>query len=751
MEVVHEGSAVPLGGTKQRAALGYLLLRSNRVVATSQLLYALWPADDAPVSARKILQNAVWGLRRVLSAEDAGPVELVTQSPGYKLVVPPEDVDLVQFQTQVDAGRERLAWGEPAAAATMLRQALDLWRGPALADLTEADIVWPELTAVENSRLDALEDYFEARLACGQHQSVLADLETMVCGVNIRERSCQQLMLALYRSGRQADALNVYRRVRATLVEELGLEPGRDLQVLHTAILAQDPALDLDAAAAGEPVVLAAPPVEPVPVRIPAPRIPETSPQAGPVAVDVSARRPVSVLLVSTQVDEESGAAGQPDADALLAGVADDARRHVEQLGGQATAAIGPISMAVFPAGNGQDGAQRAVFAALAVRDHLTEPVGDQTRPPVRFRAAVVTGSALVRYESPAGGALTSATGQVLDRCHALLARAGDSEIRICDETRCDVDDVYRSDRLAQPGEWAVRGLRFDEAAYDGMPLVEREFELSLVCDLLERARYRVTPHLVTILGESGTGKSRFLAELRHVIGGRAHVARFPVSGEVADRAEDDVFALQRELVLALCEVYGDDSTGVRKAKLERALRNLVADPDRNRTLAACLLPYVDPDAGRDHLGDLQTELGAWRQFLEHVPLDRPLVLLIDDLHRAGDDVLTLVNGLADFSDVPLLVVASAQPSLLDVRPGWGGGKRHITTLTLDALSDTAVDRLLDSAEGQAARGVSGWLRQLLGASPDAQPDERRRHLRSLLAMRAPRYLSAKATSCVTG
>ncbi|MEU8664327.1 AfsR/SARP family transcriptional regulator, partial [Actinoplanes philippinensis] len=169
MEVVHEGSAVPLGGTKQRAALGYLLLRSNRVVATSQLLYALWPADDAPVSARKILQNAVWGLRRVLSAEDAGPVELVTQSPGYKLVVPPENVDLVQFQTQVDAGRERLARGEPAAAATMLRQALDLWRGPALADLTEADIVWPELTAVENSRLDALEDYFEARLACGQH------------------------------------------------------------------------------------------------------------------------------------------------------------------------------------------------------------------------------------------------------------------------------------------------------------------------------------------------------------------------------------------------------------------------------------------------------------------------------------------------------------------------------------------------------------------------------------------------------
>ncbi|WP_405431063.1 BTAD domain-containing putative transcriptional regulator [Micromonospora sp. NBC_00617] len=744
---------MPLGGTKQRAALGYLLLRPNRVVATSQLLYALWPADDAPVSARKILQNAVWGLRRVLAAADgADQVELMTQSPGYKLVVAPDSVDLVQFQAQADTGRERLARGEPAAAAAMLRQALDLWRGPALADLTEADIVWPELTAVENSRLDALEDYFEAQLACGQHQSVLADLETMVCGSNLRERSCQQLMLALYRSGRQADALNVYRRMRTYLVEELGLEPGRDLQVLHNAILAQDPALDVDTTTTGEPAVVVSPAADPVPARIPAQRAPLVAPPADPVAAAASARRQVSVLLVSTQVDDESRSSGHPDADALLAGVADDTRRRVEHLGGQATAAIGPISMAVFPADGGQDGAQRAVFAALAVRERLCDSGDEVARPPVRFRAAVVTGSALVRYESPDGGALSSATGQVLDRCHALLARAGDGEIRICDETRCDVDDVYRSDRLAEPGEWTVRGLRFDEAAYDGIPLVEREFELLLIRDLLERARYRNTPHLVTILGESGTGKTRFLAELRHVISGLAHVARFPVAaGGAAEQAVSGAFAVQRELILALCEVDEDDSVDVRKTKLDRTLRNLVRDPDRQRTLAACLRAYVDPDADRDHLGDLQAELGAWRQFLEHVPLDRPLVLLIDDLHDADDDVLTMVNGLADVSDVPLLVVASAQPCLLEVRPGWGGGKRHITTLTLDALSDTAVDRLLDSADGQAARGLGGWLRQLLGASAGTHPDERRRHLRSLLAMRPPRYLTATTTSCVAG
>ncbi|MFD0382195.1 BTAD domain-containing putative transcriptional regulator [Streptomyces stramineus] len=223
------------------------MLHANRVVATSALLNALWETDDAPASARKILQNAVWGLRGTLFTDGCSPgsATLLTQAPGYMLRVAPHHVDLHLFHRQAEDGRAKLAAGAPEEAAALLRDALALWRGPALADLREAGIAWPELTAVQNSRLDAMEDYCEAELACGRHHAVLGDLEAMVENGPLRERTCGQLMLALYRCGRQADALNVYGRVRSALVEELGLEPGRDLRDLQQAILTQDRALAL--------------------------------------------------------------------------------------------------------------------------------------------------------------------------------------------------------------------------------------------------------------------------------------------------------------------------------------------------------------------------------------------------------------------------------------------------------------------------------------------------------------------------
>ncbi|MFI1563538.1 BTAD domain-containing putative transcriptional regulator [Streptomyces sp. NPDC020490] len=246
LEVEVPSGLVALGGTRQRAALAYLLLHAGEVVPTRRLLSAVWPADRVPGTARKILQNAIWRLRRTLAVPgEAQVAQLVTQAPGYVVRVPPERVDLLRFERLAAQGRAALLTGEPARARRALREALALWRGPALADLAEAGTVWPELAGLEQKRLDVMEDCFEVELLCGQHQSVLRDLDAFVRAEPLRERASGQLMLALYRSGRQADALHVYARIRTALVEGLGLEPGREMQRLQSAILAQDPRLNL--------------------------------------------------------------------------------------------------------------------------------------------------------------------------------------------------------------------------------------------------------------------------------------------------------------------------------------------------------------------------------------------------------------------------------------------------------------------------------------------------------------------------
>jgi DNA-binding SARP family transcriptional activator len=236
LELVDDGEQVELGGGVQRAVLGYLLLHANQVVPTSRMLRALWD-EHAPLTARKMVQNAVSGIRRTLAGSDA---TLHTHSPGYRLQVDASAVDMYQFRHLVDQGRAAIDTGSLREGVDLLRSALDLWRGRALADLVERGTMWSELAAVENERLLALEDCFEAELACGHHREITPELEILTEAEPLRERLCQQFMLALYRSGRQVDALNVYRRTRMALVDGLGIEPGRELQHLQQLILDHD-------------------------------------------------------------------------------------------------------------------------------------------------------------------------------------------------------------------------------------------------------------------------------------------------------------------------------------------------------------------------------------------------------------------------------------------------------------------------------------------------------------------------------
>ncbi|MEU0690691.1 BTAD domain-containing putative transcriptional regulator [Streptomyces uncialis] len=768
MEAFDDGRSLALGGTKQKATLGYLLLQANRAIATSQLLHALWPVGEAPVSARKVLQNAVWGLRRALtaSAPPDGTPALVTQPPGYKLRVDPDDIDFFRFQGQVEAGRTRLAAGEPERAALILRGALSLWRGPLLADVVEAGISWPELTTAQNARWDAMEDYFEAELACGRHLAVLGELEAMVEGMALRERSCGQLMLALYRGGRQSDALHVYRRVRTALVERLGLEPGRDLQALQQAILAHDPSLTLsgpDACRPGrtgaEPAAAPRESAAPYQETVPSQRQPADNGRWTVYGVpapetDAGAREWVSTLLVQSRFAEGAVDPRGAEADDLLDDIAARVRDTAERFGGAVSATLGSVTVLLF--GNKaelQDSAERAVLAGLAIADDLRSGAG-ALPPGVSVRASVGTGEVLVRSRLADGAPLTF-SGVLLGRAHALLFHAGDDEIRVCDETRRATTSLVGHRVDDTTGEWIVDGALGQQS----LPTVEREFELGLVRQLVELARHRSTSHLVTVLGDAGTGKSRFLTEVGREVSDRSCLARFqvpqaasdPTTVTVPEPVPSEVHALECAMVNALCGILPGDSRQLATDKLLSSFRRLVDHDTEGQVgwLKECLIPFVDPGAGPVPPKDTTLEIDEWRRFLEQPELGQPLVLVIDDLHRADDELLEFIDGLTDLWWVPLIVVASARPQLLHRRPGWGGGKRHATTITLEALSDAAVDELADFLLLPALsehKGPARWFpARVNSGGPVEKPDERRRYVRALLSMGAPRRIVRSA------
>jgi predicted ATPase/DNA-binding SARP family transcriptional activator len=239
LEVAVDGKPAALGGQKQRALLATLLLEPNRVVSGDRLIDAVW-GEIPPETARNTIQVYISQLRKRLPA---GALETVP--PGYRLVVDPATVDLFEFVRLCDEGRSALAAGDAGTAAKTLRAALGLWRGDALADLASVPFAQTEVLRLEEQRAAAFEDRIDADLALGRHDQLVPELEALVAEHPLRERLRAQLMLALYRAGRQADALSAYQRARTTLVEELGIEPGDALRRLERAILAHDPSLDL--------------------------------------------------------------------------------------------------------------------------------------------------------------------------------------------------------------------------------------------------------------------------------------------------------------------------------------------------------------------------------------------------------------------------------------------------------------------------------------------------------------------------
>jgi predicted ATPase/DNA-binding SARP family transcriptional activator len=254
LEALAEGRDVAPAGSKRRALLALLLLHVNETLSIDRLIDELW-GERPPATAARTVQAHVSRLRKALGAGGDNGTDgvIVTRERGYQLVLDPEQLDSYRFERLVAVGRRELAMGDPKRAAAAFESALSLWRGTPLADLAYEPFAQPEIARLEDLRVAALEELNEAKLALGRHSELVGELEALIGEHPYRERLRAQLMLALYRCERQADALQAYQDARRTLVEEVGIEPGERLHELERAILAQDPALAVSAAEAAEP------------------------------------------------------------------------------------------------------------------------------------------------------------------------------------------------------------------------------------------------------------------------------------------------------------------------------------------------------------------------------------------------------------------------------------------------------------------------------------------------------------------
>jgi YVTN family beta-propeller protein len=250
LEVVDQGRELSLTGGKQSALLAILLLHPNEVVPSDRLIDELW-GERTPATAAKSLQVHVSRLRAAFedSGANGGDGVVLTRSGGYLVRVRPGELDRDRFERLVQEASGALGDGDARRALELLREAFALWRGPPLADFAYEGFAQKEIARLEELHLTAVELRIEAELALGQHAHLIGELETLVELHPYRERLRAQLMLALYRAGRQTEALQAYQRARKTLVDEVGVEPGDELRALERAVLAQDPALDRPAAA----------------------------------------------------------------------------------------------------------------------------------------------------------------------------------------------------------------------------------------------------------------------------------------------------------------------------------------------------------------------------------------------------------------------------------------------------------------------------------------------------------------------
>src|SRR5215217_3080008 len=586
LEVHAGGHVVALPGAKPRAVLAVLLLHANRPVRADQLALSLW-GEEAPAGAAKTVQVHVSRLRKALGDTDL----LVTTAGGYELRLDPEQLDAHRFVRRVTEGRTALEEGHPRQAAMILTEALAMWRGRPLGDLAYEPFAQREIDRLDDLRVAAAEQLVEAKLALGRHAEVVGELETMIGEFPYRERLRAQLMLALYRSDRQVDALQAYQDARHRLVEELGIEPGERLRQLERAILAQDPALAAPAAQAVE---------QPAPE---AAGVPPEAPQ------QPSARRLVSIVFAD--IVDSTGLAERLDPEAMH-GVLDDysdaCSAVIERHGGTVESHIGDAVVGIFgQAAVHEDDALRAVRAAVELR----AAGGDLG---LGMKLGVEAGEVFVsagRRRAPFGA------GDVFNVAARLEQRAAEGEILLGESVHRLVRGAVRVERM-EP--LALKGRTAEMPAYrldaledpalirsHASPFVGRRSELNSLRLAYAGSRDERSCRAVTVVGSAGIGKSRLALEFVAEIAGEATV----VSGGCPSYGEDVTYRPLAEIVGRL---GGSDP------------RQRVTDLlDGDQSAAQIVLAAIGLSGGA-----AKTEETHWavRRMLERVAYERPLVVV---------------------------------------------------------------------------------------------------------------------------
>ena len=686
-EVWVEGRALELKRQKQRALLALLTLHPGEVLSNDRLIEGLW-AEKPPKAAIGSLQNLISVLRKTLGRD------LVrTRQPGYVLDISPDRVDLHRFERLVAQAAEG---GDADLRSDLLHEGLALWRGPPLADLAFEPFALIEVARLEELHTAAREELIDAELELGRHSQLVGDLETLVAENPLRERLRGQLMLALYRSGRQAEALEAYRRARETLVDELGIDPSPELQRLEQSILRHDADLDLPAA--------------PISVEQP-----------------TGERRKTVTVLFADIVDSTSLAAAlDPEVlRAVMRRYFDTVRTIVERHGGTIEKFMGDAAMAVFgvPQMHEED-ALRAVRAARDLREALIALNAELNREhelELRVRIGIDTGEVLT---GDAAAGQPFATGAAVNVAMRLQQAALPGETLLGAPTQAllgagaevepiePIDAGGTQDRIE-----AFRLLAVDEGSpprrLSSGAFIGRQGELEVLETAFRAVRDERRSRTLLVLGEAGLGKTRLASEF------------------VASLGE------QASALVGRCVSYGEGATYLPLAEIMRqvaperpqaTIERLLEGEENAAVVAERIAELTGQTEGTAPTGEL---FWALRQFFEGLARRGPLIVLLEDLHWAEPTLLDFVEYLGAWPvETPLLLVCLARPELRDDRLG-----AEAEVLRLEPLEDAAIDLLVDELGGadvgadtrrrvvSLAEGNPLFVEQLLAFLEEAGPE----------------------------